>query len=818
MALINILSLFGSKPLIRSDFTKKMNEDSDLLFQSVFNMADEKTKKVLQKTQEKYEKSDKKILEVNKKILAVLEKIERNMIDEQDTSIKRASAIAKPKERIKEVSSNQVQTTTDDSISVDFDRDKRPKIKDSKKPKTKDSKKPEKPKTKGFGTKFKKFGKFLKLGKATGLGAVALTAYDAYQGFSNASEILGLDEKYLNTFDKSVAGVGNVINEIGNLVELGIKNNPLTMFANGLSEAVRTKDLSKIFSGFDPLVDISKNLFSGNFSGAFEQYSGLFETSDYFHKYGTSQYGKIRKFEELGILNHNILGNSEIKDWEKVKNLSDDDLAQLIAINDFSESDLQKLKFAKTYNKLNTDAIQADSAKEEKTITSELEKTNIVSDKKTVKTSDGEFRLNGKSPSKDIINIDKSEYRKVLKSNDKELMVRAIVMKQTKEDFRKKVTPSEEYFEKKFKEVDERMKVLEKPLDIQLMEDFKEFLKQEYNKFKTKTIEENPTSKKSKSSPVIIKASTVSNVTPFTSLSFGASQSLGLASSRFEQFNLKPSNMTFDPNSRIGILSEKYEVGKRGVATISSGRGDPGGKSYGTWQLSSNAGTLGAYIRSKESGQYGEQLRKYPIASADFDKAWKACAEQDPKGFEKSQYDFLYRANYLNVLSHAKGLGIDTNSFTMQNVLWSQAIQHGLYGNKKILNEAVKAVGKGATTESLINAIYNSRAQYVSTLDLPTDTKQSLLNRYVNEGSDALGMLQQESTTTSNKGSQVAQNLQSNKQPLVSQVNMQTIASKNQFQMQSQNQSQNFVSLSMMNTEQKSNNEIKDANELFEMF
>src|SRR5262249_46471025 len=40
----------------------------------------------------------------------------------------------------------------------------------------------------------------------------------------------------------------------------------------------------------------------------------------------------------------------------------------------------------------------------------------------------------------------------------------------------------------------------------------------------------------------------------------------------------------------LGSLSEKYESGGRGPGTVSTGKGDLGGVSYGTYQLSSKVG------------------------------------------------------------------------------------------------------------------------------------------------------------------------------------------------------------------------------------
>ncbi|MEO7404886.1 MAG: hypothetical protein ABIU95_14560, partial [Burkholderiales bacterium] len=41
----------------------------------------------------------------------------------------------------------------------------------------------------------------------------------------------------------------------------------------------------------------------------------------------------------------------------------------------------------------------------------------------------------------------------------------------------------------------------------------------------------------------------------------------------------------------LGKLSAKYESGGRASGTVSSGKGDPGGVSYGSYQLSSKVGT-----------------------------------------------------------------------------------------------------------------------------------------------------------------------------------------------------------------------------------
>ena len=47
---------------------------------------------------------------------------------------------------------------------------------------------------------------------------------------------------------------------------------------------------------------------------------------------------------------------------------------------------------------------------------------------------------------------------------------------------------------------------------------------------------------------------------------------------------------------KLGDTSKKYEVGNGGAGTVSSGTGDAGGVSYGTYQLSSKTGTCAKFV------------------------------------------------------------------------------------------------------------------------------------------------------------------------------------------------------------------------------
>ena len=51
------------------------------------------------------------------------------------------------------------------------------------------------------------------------------------------------------------------------------------------------------------------------------------------------------------------------------------------------------------------------------------------------------------------------------------------------------------------------------------------------------------------------------------------------------------------PVIELGHLSEKYESSGRGPATVSTGEGDPGGVSYGSYQLASKIGRADEFVK-----------------------------------------------------------------------------------------------------------------------------------------------------------------------------------------------------------------------------
>lgn len=123
----------------------------------------------------------------------------------------------------------------------------------------------------------------------------------------------------------------------------------------------------------------------------------------------------------------------------------------------------------------------------------------------------------------------------------------------------------------------------------------------------------------------------------------------------------------------LGSTSERYETGGRGPGTISTGRGDHGGVSYGAYQLSSRAGTLREYL---DQSRYGERFAGLVPGTPGFDAKWKELARTDP-GFAADQHEFIKASHFEAERDKLKARGIDLSDRgpAVQDALWSTSVQ-----------------------------------------------------------------------------------------------------------------------------------------------
>lgn len=179
----------------------------------------------------------------------------------------------------------------------------------------------------------------------------------------------------------------------------------------------------------------------------------------------------------------------------------------------------------------------------------------------------------------------------------------------------------------------------------------------------------------------------------------------------------------------LGDLTKKYESGNLGPAAISNDPGDPGGASYGTYQLSANTGTLDSFLR--HSG-YLDAFVGLKSGTLDFNREWELECN-DPK-FVQAQHDFIQSRLYQPVRDYATIVSIMATT-AINETIWSMAVQHGRA--KHIIDMAATHESWDVQDETAtINCLYDARCDYVDSLGM-----SYLKIRYHSERKDILNAI-----------------------------------------------------------------------------
>ncbi|MGS0741352.1 VgrG-related protein [Glaciimonas sp. GG7] len=136
----------------------------------------------------------------------------------------------------------------------------------------------------------------------------------------------------------------------------------------------------------------------------------------------------------------------------------------------------------------------------------------------------------------------------------------------------------------------------------------------------------------------------------------------------------------------LGQTSKRFESGTGGAATISTGRGDHGGASYGTYQLSSKMGTLDKFL---SASKYGADFKGMTPGSRHFNAKWKEIAATDTE-FGAAQHDFIKNTHYDPQMEMLRKTGIDLSArgAGVHDSVWSTAVQFG--GKSKLIQSALQ--------------------------------------------------------------------------------------------------------------------------------
>lgn len=201
----------------------------------------------------------------------------------------------------------------------------------------------------------------------------------------------------------------------------------------------------------------------------------------------------------------------------------------------------------------------------------------------------------------------------------------------------------------------------------------------------------------------------------------------------------------------LGSLSAKYETSGRGPGTVSTGSGDPGGVSYGSYQMATKTGTVARFVSQPEF-RWRKDFQDLTPGTAAFTSKWKLIAATEPQAFQHAQHAFIKKTHYDLLVARIldeDGLDINGRTRALQNAVWSVAVQHG--GASSIVHNAFGVVDLDPALENfdeaLIKAIYAERGRKRADGKLAWFSKSSpavqagVAKRFQNELLDALKML-----------------------------------------------------------------------------
>ncbi len=167
----------------------------------------------------------------------------------------------------------------------------------------------------------------------------------------------------------------------------------------------------------------------------------------------------------------------------------------------------------------------------------------------------------------------------------------------------------------------------------------------------------------------------------------------------------------------LGAVTAFYESGNRGVGTVSTGKGDAGGVSYGRHQIATNTGTMAAFVSSPENAQYAQRFAGLTPGTPEFNAVYSQIAAEDPTGFSNAQEQFIYRTHVDPMkerLKKAYGTDFSDRGRAVQEYMFTYSNQYGAAGGAKHMKAALEGKDiNSMTDEDIIRAMGDHRANNV---------------------------------------------------------------------------------------------------------
>lgn len=408
-----------------------------------------------------------------------------------------------------------------------------------------------------------------------------------------------------------------------------------------------------------------------------------------------------REWDKNGLINDNIvtdnwISKNTIKDWKKVENLSDRDFDILINDADLNEQDkdrVREIKFRKDLSN-NDDA---------KSAVSSLDKINeaLAAERKRAE----EIRKTQNTYDAYGIEIQSNDYRRSLKTIEElQAVKRTMLSHVDKGDYK----------------------------GILLDEKAKEINKNSGKQFNSLNI-------MNTSNAEFFAESGQSSKQYSEAWAKSFSNSRDISRGAIADFtSIKAEEIAFNKNDHLGFISGEFESG-----------GNPGviakdniGYAYGAWQMNSRVGLLKPFLETLKGDSRFENLTKLTIDSKEFQNEWARVAKEYPSEFLEKQHQFIEDTKFKPVLNFARSHGLNTTNRAVQEALWSQAVQHGEKGNKIIILNAIKKIGKSNNPQDIVRALYSARSEYINGLSTLDDSLKVQINkRYQQESAKALGVV-----------------------------------------------------------------------------
>jgi hypothetical protein len=182
----------------------------------------------------------------------------------------------------------------------------------------------------------------------------------------------------------------------------------------------------------------------------------------------------------------------------------------------------------------------------------------------------------------------------------------------------------------------------------------------------------------------------------------------------------------------LGGSSAKFEsggdAGRVSSGMKGGGKVDPGGVSYGTYQMSSVNKVPDKFVKNSK---WAKDFQGMKSGTPEFSAKWKQIAADPKEGkeFAKAQHDYIKKSHFDPAADKAAAMGYAIQDPGVADAIWSLSVQHG--GVQNVLNLSKKNMGGRVSSDpkTQIKSLYEARDKY---------TKGEFHKRYSQEVSYAL--------------------------------------------------------------------------------